>query len=1065
MPVCGSCGEDNPARARFCLACATPLQEEPVTRDTRKVVTVLFADVVGSAELAERLDAELFREVMTRYFEEMRSVLVRHGGRVEKFIGDAVMAAFGVPILHEDDALRAVRSAVQMREAVDHLNTELLERWGVSIRLRIGINTGEVIAKQTDGNQGLLAGDAVIHAARLEQVAHPGEILLGDDTYELVKDLVDLDGTDARPVKGKDDRMTCHSVSGLRREHAAARTIQAPLVGRAPELEKMRSVFSEVVGNQTCKLMTVSGWPGIGKSRLVAEFLRSVDTRARVVSGRALSYGQGITYWPVLEVVRRLAGIADDATPPESTAHLRELVKADERADAITAHIAQIIGLSATTTPFPETYWALRALFERVASAMPLVVVFEDIHWGEPTFLDLLEYLGGSIHSAPVFLLCTTRPDLFDTRPDWGSATPGAQTLGLERLADEDTGALVETMFGTALPRSLVAAIEQAAEGNPLYIEQMVGSLKDTGYVPGADPGDQAAVAIPPTINALIAARLDRLDDTERTLMEGASVIGKEFSTDTLTKLCGSDLGGSVEPHLDSLVRKQMLTPARHGRHVYRFQHNLIREATYNALPKGRRGDLHEKVARTMENAPESYLTQFEEIIGYHLEQASRFFSEMEPLAERSRSISRQAGSRLASAGHRAFARDDTLSAINLFERASALLDREDPVRLACMPELAEALKESGDFDSTRKVLDEVMAVPGAEDDLGLRCRAQLVALDLDFRIDPRKKTAEGREQLRALIDALESTGDDQGLAKAWNLLGHLCWWRGQFVAMAEASLNAIDRARQCNDDREEAWGHTGLAISTAMGPAPISEGIATCERILDTLSQNRMVEARTLMALSLLRAWRGDFAAARSAVDKARLIQEDMGLKLRAATDLPQLAAVIELLAGNAAGAEDILRRGQEVIQQMGEEVYVPVMRVRLAQAVYAQGRHAEAEALTAEVVEGAEADSVFLQVWGRTMHAKVLARRGELERAQATAQEAVAITEGTDHLSMQADTLVDLAEVFLLGGRHAEATGPIARALALYERKGNLVGANTARLLLELGGTEASLGSLEGS
>lgn len=1065
MPICGSCGEDNPSRARFCLACATPLQEEPVTRDTRKVITILFADVVGSTELAERLDAELFREVMTRYFEEMRAVLVRHGGRVEKFIGDAVMAAFGVPVLHEDDALRAVRSALQMRESVEHLNAELLERLGVSIRLRIGVNTGEVLAGSTDGNQGLLAGDAVIHAARLEQIAHPGEILLGDATYKLVKDLVDIERTEARSVKGKSDQVMCHSVSGLRLEHAPARTVQAPLVGRARELEKMRSLFNESVGDQTCKVITVSGWPGIGKSRLVAEFLGSVDARARVVTGRCLSYGQGITFWPVLEVVKQLAGVGGDATPEESLARLRDVVRGDERAEAITAHVAQIIGLSATTTPFPETYWALRALLERVATTMPLIVVFEDIHWGEPTFLDLVGYLGRSIHSAPVLLVCTTRPELFDTRPDWGEQVGGAETLDLDRLADEDAGALVETMFGAPLPRSLVAAIEQAAEGNPLYIEQMVGSLKDTGYLPGEDPGEGATVAVPPTVNALIAARLDRLDDIERTLMEGASVIGKEFSVTTLVEICGDDLGAELGSHLDGLVRKQMLKPGRHGWNEYRFQHNLIRETTYNALPKGKRGELHEKVARAMERAPGSYLAQFEEITGYHLEQASRYFTEMQPQAERSRAISREAGRRLASAGHRAFARDDTLSAINLLERACLLLDPHDPVRLGCMPELAEALKESGDFDATRQVLDEVMTALGTEGDLGLRSRAQLVALDLDFRIDPRKKTAEGREQLRALIEALESANDDQGLAKAWNLLGHLSWWRGQFVAMAEASLNAIDRARQCDDDREEAWGHSGLAISTAMGPAPVTEGIRTCEKILDTLKQNRMVEARTLMALSLLRAWQGEFASARSAVEQARLIHEDMGLKMRAATDLPQLAGAIELLAGNAAAAEDVLRRGQEIIEQMGEKVYVPVLRVRLAQAVYAQGRHAEAEALTAEVVESAEADSVFLQVWGRTMHAKVLARRGELERAQAIAQEAVAITEGTDHLSMQADALVDLAEVYLLGSRDPQAIDPLARALALYERKGNLVGANTARLLLELGGTEAPTGSLEGS
>src|SRR5436309_5212407 len=400
---------------------------------SRRTVTVLFADVADSTPLGERLDPETVRQVMSRWFERMSEVLERHGGTVEKYIGDAVMAVFGIPDLHEDDALRAVRAATDLRAALSQLNDELERELGVRIGIRVGINTGEVVAGDGTGGQNLVTGDPVNVAKRLEEAARTGEILLGEGTRRLVENAAVLEPRDELTVKGKSGPVVAWNVLGvIEGAPAYARRLDAPLVGREAELRQLREIFATVAAERSCHLVTLVGPAGIGKSRLAAELTTRLRDEARTVSGRCLPYGDGITFWPVVQIIGALGG--EDG--------VREILAKAEDADAVEERVLSALG-SGALTPGSEMFWAVRRLFEELAREQPAVVVFEDIHWAAPTLLDLLEYLAGWTHDAPVLLLCLARPDLFEERQSWVS-TPNATELVLGPLTDMELEQLLD---------------------------------------------------------------------------------------------------------------------------------------------------------------------------------------------------------------------------------------------------------------------------------------------------------------------------------------------------------------------------------------------------------------------------------------------------------------------------------------------------------------------------------------------------------------------------------------------------------------------------------------------
>src|SRR5262245_23357935 len=535
MPFCGQCGTENPDIAKFCLACGAELLAAPPAQppqESRKIVTIVFSDLKGSTAMGEALDSESLREVMTRYFDAMSAELERHGGVVEKFIGDAIMAVFGLPKLHEDDALRAVRAAADMRTVQQRLNNELASNWGVRLTVRTGVNTGEVVAGDV-ADQRLVTGDAVNVAARLEQAAGAQEILLGDLTYRLVRDYVDVEEVEPLDLKGKSEPVPAYRLIDVRDSGERPRRLDSPIVGRAEELVSLQSSLASVVDERRSRLVTVVGEAGVGKSRLIDEFVRSLDSNARILRGRCRPYGDGITYWPLAEAIRHAAGILERDSTEAAVEKLSALcgdAEAKER-------VASAIGLLPTQFPGEELAWGTRKLFESLARPGPVVLLFEDVHWAERTFLDLVQHVVDAAENAALLVICTARHDLVESRPDW-STGEGETRIVLERLGENEASEIAEHLLGrTGLAERISARVVEASEGNPLFVEQMISMLIDEGLIRFEDgqwlaEADIDRAVVPPTIHALLAARLDYLQPDERAVIEPASVVGHAFVKD-----------------------------------------------------------------------------------------------------------------------------------------------------------------------------------------------------------------------------------------------------------------------------------------------------------------------------------------------------------------------------------------------------------------------------------------------------------------------------------------------------------------------------------------------------
>jgi len=561
---CPDCGEDNAARARFCLSCGAAL-EAASARELRKTVTIVFCDLSGSTALGERLDPESLRRVQLRYFEAMRTALERHGGIVEKYIGDAVMAVFGIPRVHEDDALRAVRAAQDMLEELAALNAELERDHGVTLQVRIGVNTGPVVSGDPEAGRALVTGDAVNVAARLEQAAAPGEILLGEATHRLVRDAVLAEERSPVEAKGKSEPVRAwRLVSVLPGAEAVARRLDVPIVGRERELRLLREAFERAATERACVLLTILGAPGVGKSRLVEEFLGGID--AEVLRGRCLPYGEGITYWPVVEMLTRRARISDRDPTEQVGEKLRGLVGSDPEGELVAERLAQLFGTAGVPVAAEETFWALRRLLEALARTSPVIVDHDDVQWAEPTLVDLIEYLGAWTREAPILLLCSARPDLLDTRPSWGSTVPGSTSIELEPLPTEEAERLAaEHLVGA--PREVAERIAEVAEGVPLFVEQLAAMLVDDGTLTREDGGwavraDLASIRVPPTVAALIDARLERLPPEELDVLEHAAVEGKGFHRGAVLALTPEDARDQVSARLLSLLRRGLIRPA-----------------------------------------------------------------------------------------------------------------------------------------------------------------------------------------------------------------------------------------------------------------------------------------------------------------------------------------------------------------------------------------------------------------------------------------------------------------------------------------------------------------------
>jgi class 3 adenylate cyclase/tetratricopeptide (TPR) repeat protein len=1002
---CQSCGERNPDGARFCNACGAELGGA-AGREVRKTVTVLFADVAGSTALGEQLDPESFRRVMARYFETARRSLERHGGTVEKFIGDAVMAVFGVPTMHEDDALRALRAAAQLRDSLTSMNDELERDFGVSLQLRTGVNTGEVVTGTTER---LATGDAVNVAARLEQVAQPGEILIGEQTYRLARGAIEAASVEPLPLKGKTEPVRAFRLLRvIEGAPAFPRSRDVALVGRREELARLRTAFERATSERRCRLFTVLGPPGIGKSRLARELVTMLAEEATVLSGRCLPYGEGITYWPLREIFRE-AG-------------------AEEELDA---------ALSAGAAE--EIFWSVRKALERRGRERPVVLVLEDIHWAEPTLFDLVDHLLDWTRDAPLVLVCLARPDLIDARPAWGGHSQ-AETLTLAPLSQAESAELIDELLERSeLDIGIRSRINDVAAGNPLFVEQLLAMLAE-----GGDPEQ-----VPPTIHALLAARLDSLPGAEREVLERASVVGLEFEWEALGELA-SDRRRPAGSLLAALVRKELIRPHEAIEDTFRFRHILIRDAAYERIPKDLRSELHERFAGWLDGRGE----EFDEVIGYHLEQAYRCLTGLGRPGERARELAQDAAERLARAGRRAHARGDLRATVNLLERAADLLSVDDPYRLALLPTLGRALRGSGRMEDADAVFSEAVERGVAAGERAVASDARVALSDLRFHRPA--QTGVGREDVLRDVDAavpiFGEVGDQAGLAHALTLAGKLRFWGGEAAAALPALERAARHAHDAGDRAQEAESLQYVCAVMRRGPMPVDEALRRLEEIRPRAEINRRLEVVLLQTSAPLAAMQGDFDTARELISQAKAAAEEHGLQALLDTHTRPAAGDVELLAGDPAAAEHELRMACEGTERAGELGFLSSIAPSLVDALLEQGHVDEALALTERwrpelltVPEDADA-----QIGWRRVRAKALARRGELDEAERLGREAVTIASATDYLDARAQATADLAEVLRLAGRSHESAAACEEALTLYEAKGNIVAAGRLRSLL---------------
>jgi class 3 adenylate cyclase/tetratricopeptide (TPR) repeat protein len=1029
MAECLRCGASVADSSRFCSECGAPVGASPRPRqELRKTVTILFCDVVDSTVMGEQSDPETVRHAMSRYFDEMRTIVERHGGVVERFRGDEVMAVFGVPTVHEDDALRAVRAGMAMQRRLAVLNEELRAAWGVTLSCRIGINTGEVVAGDPGTGATFVTGDAVNLAKRLEQAAAPGEVLIGAATYPLVRDAVKVGPRERFSVKGKREPVSPFRLQDVDATAAGVtRRLDALLVDREVELALLHTAADASEREPSCRLLTVVGPAGIGKSRLVTELLDQLDGRFRPLRGRCLPYGEAITFWPV-------RGIVGEAGGEEALAAL--LAGVDEGL-RIAELIRTAVGQGAGAVAAEETFWAIRRFLEELARQRPLVVCFDDVHWASPTLLDLIEYLAGWMRDAPVLLLVLARSELLELRPTWATPRANATILALEPLSHAESDLLLARLAdGVELRADTRERIVGAAEGNPLFVEQLAAMAAEAG-------GDADKLRMPPTIQALLAERLDRLPTPQRMLLQRASVIGKEFLYRAVIDLTPLDDRGDAAGHLFSLIRKDLLRPIQSDRRgdALTFRHDLIRVAAYDAVPKVVRAELHERFADWLEKNFAEQLSELEEIVGHHLEQTTRYRIELGLVGSATNELTLRAGTRLAAAGRRAFARGDVSAASKLLERAESLLDAHPELRAEVLLELGAVAREQGDGGRADAVLTEAERLAASAGDERLRMRVEIERSVLRLYLDPVIEARQVLEVAERATPVFEASGDQLGLLGASVLVANAYWFRSRYEMMEEVLERARGYAQRASDRRAMSWILGTMCRVALVGPLPVDKGIRRCLAIGEQHRGEPTLQPVIDSMLAVLEAMRGRFARAREHYLRSHLAFDELGLTVQLAA-FRMYAGWAELLAGDSTAAERQLRVGYEALERMGEQSYLSTTAAFLARAVFSQGRYDEAERLTQVSADSASDDDRITQAMWRGTRAKVLARRGDAD-AERLARESVELALETDCLNMQADALVDLAETLRLLNRRGETVDVLEEAIGLYKKKGNLVSA----------------------
>jgi DNA-binding SARP family transcriptional activator len=1007
------------------LSPASPTAVAPLAR---RPVTVLCIVLRVASSSGTMLDPEAHEAVNEHAVSRFTAILERHGGKLAISSGERLTGIFGAASVHEDDALRAARASLEARSALVAETGLLMQRYGVRLECRLGVATAEALVGGPGGPL-RFAGDAEVQAIALAEAADAEQIFISRPTQELAAAAIEAE-------RAGPDRFV------LRSAHEAMRPLalrlDVPLVGRNKEMRQLEAAWAQATQEQMTIFVTVIGDAGLGKTRLVHEFARRLGHEVNVLTGRCLSYGEGITFWPLREMVRQ-AG-AD----PDSPDRIKDLLDGESDAAQVADRLSRALGLgNQGRSDAAEIFWAARRLLETIARSRPLLVIFEDLHWAEPTFLDLVESLAVKPGRSPLVLVCIARPELVEQRPAWAAGTEVAVSIELMPLADASSAALLESLAGDQrISRSTQARVLETAAGNPLYLEQLAVSLSEQGE-------SQARPVLPPTIEALLTARLQRLGPGASSVLACAAVVGKNFGVDAVRELLPPEARDPLSRNLKTLISKGLVErgpPGMNPVEEYGFRHILIQEAAYRAIPKSLRAELHHRFADWLEYIFLTPAMQRPEILGYHLEQSVRYLSELRPAEAESSPLSRRAAVHLENAGRAAHDRGDDLAALNLLDRAAALFPADDPAVGRLYTSLGMALMEAGQLERAGTTLDHAQRIAAADGNEDQHAHARVQALLLGLKVDPDDAEMQIGNALPELRRQFDRSEDELGLCRILQLEAALHWDHARSAAAEDAWQRAAGYARSLNDRRELVEILCWLASAALWGPTPAPEGIQRCKGYLDEIGNHAFGKAVILLQLAGLYAMQDDVEAAHAALNNARILLDTLGPTITAAITEP--ADLIAMLAGDPAAAEKHLRLQYDTLHQMGERRYLATTAAKLARAIAAQGpsRYDEATRLIAISQEAAAGEDMSAQALSQGLSARIFADRGQHREAEELARSAVALAAQTDLLNRHADTLLDLAHVLAAAGRIPEAYAAATRALDLYKRKSNLPGAREA-------------------
>ncbi|HEX5585042.1 ATP-binding protein [Gaiella sp.] len=952
----------------------------------RKLATALFVDLVDSTSLVSGSDPEIVRRRVTGFFERAAGHIAAYGGTVEKFAGDAVVAVFGVPTTHEDDAERAVRAA-----------TAILESGDGELAVRIGIESGEVVAE--DGDSTFATGEALNVAARLQQSAEPGEILVGPTAHGLMVGAIVAEPAGERVLKGLPAGMPIWRVICADGRSGRPLSIAAPYVGRDEELDLLHNAYARAVRDRRAQLVTVFGDPGIGKSRLAREFFASLE-RTTVLTGRSLPFGEGLAYRPLAEMVQDAAGISEDDSPEEAIEKLRDACSSDAIADLL-GLASGVLDTVSGDRRGQEISWAAHEWATSLAEAQPLVLGFEDLHWAEEPLLDLVEHLADRIDDAPVLIVCLARPELLDARPSWGAGRRRAITIELGPLPDHETGLLVDALIDQPLPDDLRTALLDKTEGNPLFVEETVRLL--------VEEGDGAAVRIPDTLQALIAARIDRLPPGSRSVLRHGSVVGRVFWRGAI---CELDPELAVDAALDDLVERQLLTreplSTVTGEVAYRFRHVLIRDVAYRGLTKSERARLHRVFASWLrEHSPDELV----ETHAYHLDRAAALTAELD--GQVPEDLRAEAATALERAGRRALTREANRTARRLLLRSIELeptLERRFEAARAAW-RLWELPAAADEMEQARELAHEA-GEPVIE---GLSLTA-LAEIALNRNADVQHARRLGQQANELLADA---PGDAR--AEVLTLLSGVGWWEGDLESVERYTNEALE-IREGRADLES------LALVELAGAHLARLDLARAESVLAEASaladSSGSLSARAWSARVrgsiLLR--KGAFEDAAGAFHSAYELFDEVGAAPDAARSR-QLEGVAIWRAGDPERAETLVRETVRTLLSLQERGKVVEAQRTLAEIVLSEGHVEEAERWALSAVESVGMQDMMSRSNVSMVLGLVRAAQGRDAEAELLLREAIDLLAATDLRNSEPEPLAALAAFLRERGREDEA------------------------------------------